>query len=180
MLNIKLAAVALIVILLAAALAVSCNEPAEEQPAEAYHSSQVVETPAQQSDQPADAAENEPADGEGAAPDAGADENAADEAGEDQEAAGDTAMPGADVYVSANCGTCHREDRGGGKMAPALIGLSGNWDTTTLEQYLTDPEAYTANDPRLNAMSSQYTLKMPAWQGSAADMAALIDWLLAN
>lgn len=166
---------------MAAALAVSCNEPAEEQPADVYRSSQTVETPTQQPPEPAaNITDTQPGEAGETAEGTETENGAAGEAGEIPEVGEDTVMPGADVYLSAKCATCHGGEREGGSMAPALVGLTGNWDTTTLEQYLTDPEAYAANDPRLNAMASQYSLKMPAWQGSAADRAALIDWLLAD
>jgi len=114
--------------------------------------------------EPVDETGEEPAPGEGEAPES-----------TDYEGSG---IDGASVYKNAKCAMCHGEEREGTKSAPPLLELNKAWESGPLESYLLDPPAYTEHDVRLKDQAAEYALGMPAWDRSGEELAALITWLL--
>jgi len=136
------------------------------------------ETPAEsETTEPTDGAEPEA----GAEPEGGAEaETPAEPEGEGEAGMPATGIDGLTVYKEANCAMCHGGDMAGTTMAPPLNNLSANWDAETLQQYMLDPEGYSANDPRLAEQNKQYSMQMPAFDGSADELAAMVAWLLSG
>ena len=85
------------------------------------------------------------------------------------------AQSGAELFVSQNCALCHGADgrsafwRPGPDIVPAL----GMWTVDTLAEYLGDPEAWAARDPRLEGGS------MPSFDHLTGDeRERLARWVL--
>lgn len=87
---------------------------------------------------------------------------------------------GQKVFEAQNCWLCHGENGAGSTGAPALVGLSANWDREKLAQYFKDPQGFSGKDPRLNANQDTYPVQMPPFVLSPPDEQALIDFLLSR
>jgi hypothetical protein len=134
---------------------------------------------------PAEPETTEPADGAESEAGAGQEGGAEAETPAEPEGGGEAETPtsgidGLTVYKEANCAMCHGGDMAGTTMAPPLSNLSANWDADTLQQYMRDPESYSANDPRLDEQNKQYSMQMPAFDGSEDELAAMVTWLLSG
>lgn len=57
---------------------------------------------------------------------------------------------GAQLYESTGCSACHGKDgRGFMGLAPSYAGLARYWTEELLLEYIADPAAFAAGDPRL-------------------------------
>ncbi len=92
-----------------------------------------------------------------------------------------TGGPGAVVYSSLGCASCHGADLAGTNAAPSLAGLSAHWTTEELVAYLQDPVTVQQQRPRLQYRLEQYPLQMPGYASHPrADLEALATFLLAG
>jgi len=86
---------------------------------------------------------------------------------------------GATLFRRQGCVACHGPSGQGSSLAPALNGLSAHWTVEKLVQYLADPEAYAAGDPRLHAQAEAFRQPMPGYDRlSVEERTALGAWLL--
>jgi cytochrome c553 len=153
---------------------VSCNDGGEDNGTE----TKIASAPRNGgvSERPADAEQATSPEGEAEAP---APAEAGGDSGSERESS--VFVTGEGVYKAANCEMCHGKLLQGTNLAPALKGLSENWEADTLAEYLLDPVGYTENDVRLKANSVQYKLPMPAWKQTGLgepDLDLLVKWLL--
>jgi cytochrome c2 len=124
--------------------------------------------------------EEEPAEDEAAEPAEGQEDAASGE--EMGEAAAGAASAGAamQIYKANNCAMCHGKDMGGNKMGPALTGLGANWDAGGLTAYLKNPEDRSVNEEHLAKLDEEYSLTMPAFEGSDEDLKVMVEYLLSK
>jgi len=70
--------------------------------------------------------------------------------------------PGARLYATYGCASCHGGQGAGGTLAPPLADLGRYWDREGIADYLRDPRAWLAKDPRLEALQQRFSAQMPA------------------
>lgn len=87
--------------------------------------------------------------------------------------------PGAALFRSQGCVTCHGRAGEGSVMGPPLRGLATNWKREDLARYLADPEAFTAKDPRLAGIASKFAMRMPRIAATQEQRLQLADHVLA-
>jgi len=82
---------------------------------------------------------------------------------------------GAEVF-RVNCAACHGPQGEGSSMGlgPRLVGLAEHWTVERLVEYVDDPAAFAAKDPRLG----QRPMPAIARSVSAADRRALAEHVL--
>lgn len=86
----------------------------------------------------------------------------------------DLSHPGYQIYTGEGCATCHGSDLLGTRMAPPLVDVRKHFDLASLGEYLSDPDAYILDDPRLQGLDSQYQMQvMPAYDLTDEELAAL-------
>jgi cytochrome c551/c552 len=94
----------------------------------------------------------------------------------------ETATPpvdAAEIYKANNCVMCHKDDLSGTPLAPALSNLAAKWDAAELRSYIKDPSVYVDTGKRLSN-DPNYTIAMPPFPGSDADLDTLVAWLLSK
>lgn len=82
-----------------------------------------------------------------------------------REGSAGAASTGAQLYASQNCTTCHKTDGSGNAFGPGLQQAGEFWTRESLSAYLADPVGTVAKDPRLTALSRNYSMKMPPVRG---------------
>ncbi len=88
---------------------------------------------------------------------------------------------GAQIYELQNCANCHGEEGAGTSRGPALRELSRHWTRERLVDYLADPQAVAAVDPRLRARGREFSSEMGPYDNLTAEQrGVLADWLLAR
>lgn len=93
----------------------------------------------------------------------------------------DLSHPGYAVYQAEGCDTCHGSDLMGTRMAPPLVEVRQHFDVASLGEYLSDPDAYILDDPRLQGLDSQYQMQvMPAYDLSDEELEALGGLILGS
>ena len=87
--------------------------------------------------------------------------------------------PGAKLYASLACATCHGETGAGGSLVLALAGKREHWTREKLVEYLKDPIGYAARDARLSAQARTYTLPMQRYdKAKPEELLAVADYVL--
>jgi mono/diheme cytochrome c family protein len=83
------------------------------------------------------------------------------------------------AFSSLGCATCHAPDGTGTVFGPALTGKRAFWTKPKLLEYLKNPSAYTAKDPRLSEQAKRFTLPMtPFDKAKPEDLDAVADFVL--
>jgi mono/diheme cytochrome c family protein len=82
-----------------------------------------------------------------------------------KESSGDTASAGEKLFASQNCVTCHKADGSGNAFGPSILQAPEHWTREALAAYFADPEGTVLKDPRLTALSRNYSMKMPPVRG---------------
>lgn len=89
--------------------------------------------------------------------------------------------PGDVIYALQNCAICHGHDREGKSNGPGLVDLDRHWTRDTLTEFLGDPRAFEATDPRIAALRDQYSSAMDPYTNlTLAERRVLANWLLAQ
>lgn len=171
-----------IIIALAAIGLYGCNDTGSEGGSDApAASSQPAATPPPSAATDAPAAD--PADDSSAAAEHAEDGSAESAEGEGMdETAGDDVSADAamEIFAANNCAMCHGKDMGGNKMGPALTGLSDYWDAESLVAYMKNPEDRSVNEEHLAKLDEEYSLTMPAFEGSDDDLKVMVEYLLSK
>lgn len=81
------------------------------------------------------------------------------------------------IFKASNCILCHKEDMSGSGLGPALKNIASEWNREELLKYVRDASKYDDSGKRLSH-DPKYTMVMPPFPGSDADLDALVNWLL--
>jgi len=85
------------------------------------------------------------------------------------------------IYELQNCANCHGPAREGTRLGPALAGLDPSWTRERLAEYLDDPRAMVAREPRLQELDRTWSTDMGRYDNLSQDQRlVLADWLLAR
>jgi mono/diheme cytochrome c family protein len=68
---------------------------------------------------------------------------------------------GAELFHLQGCKQCHGPQGRGGSLGPDLVANKAAWTPERLVEYLRDPPAFVAKDPRLREQAKRYSLPMP-------------------
>jgi mono/diheme cytochrome c family protein len=85
------------------------------------------------------------------------------------------------LYRNAGCATCHRMpgDPGEPLAGPPLRNLSEHWNREDLADFIGNPEAFVASDPRIAAQKARYPMAMPGAPSLSQEARlAIADWML--
>ena len=86
---------------------------------------------------------------------------------------------GRKVYEVEACAACHGAGRRGSDVAPSLWNLGRHWDEDRLVDFLRNPVAYRARDPRMAVVAARYPADMPGVPtGDTERIRALAHYLL--
>jgi mono/diheme cytochrome c family protein len=86
---------------------------------------------------------------------------------------------GAVIYDLQNCANCHGSAREGTRLGPPLAGLAAHWARATLADYIADPRAIVARDPRLAELDRRWSTDMGPYDNLTLEQRlVLADWLL--
>lgn len=93
----------------------------------------------------------------------------------------DFSHPGYQVYNAEGCQTCHGSNLLGTRLAPPLVDVRKHFDLASFGEYLSDPEGYILDDPRLQGLDSQYQMQvMPAYDLTDEELEALGGLILGS
>lgn len=88
------------------------------------------------------------------------------------------ADPGARLFSTKNCATCHGMQGEGTFLAPPLAGLTAHWTIDDLARFLAEPRVFVERDARLETLSQSFRSPMPPTFGTDAERRTLAEWLL--
>jgi len=84
------------------------------------------------------------------------------------------------LFTQQACTTCHGDQGQGSMLGPPLANAHANWTREKLVEYLSDPQAFAANDPRLAQQGKKYFQPMPSYKAlKPEERSSLADYVLA-
>ena len=82
---------------------------------------------------------------------------------------------GESLYDEWDCSVCHGDAGEGSDLGPTLSGLDSNWKLDELAEYISEPERFIADDPRLQKLKTAFPdMAMPAYDAIPAESRRLL------